>query len=145
MEIQLQALCDLASTSPLVPSSLTPPRPLHPNLTGLLLQSPRVCLSFCSMRIILLILETSAFLDCLHLVLSTQTPSSMVPSHCVHLLYVRVIILHLLVLLISTMPLSFTRLSEGKTCVCFHLQVGLDWGKSQGSFADVRTVPNTSN
>lgn len=129
VEIQLQALCDLASTSPLVPSSLTPPRPLHPSLTGLLLQSPRVCLSFCSMRIILLILETSAFLDCLHLVLSTQTPSSMVPSHCVHLLYVRVIILHLLVLLISTMPLSFTRLSEGKTCVCFHLQVGLDWGE----------------
>ena len=129
VEIHLQALCDLASTSPLVPSSLTPPRPLHPSLTGLLLQSPRVCLSFCSRRIILLILETSAFLDYLHLVLSTQTHSSVVSSHCVHLLYVRVIILHLLVLLISIMPLSFTRLAEGKTCVCFHLQVGLDWGE----------------
>lgn len=49
------------------------------------------------------------FLDCLPLVLSTQTPS-MVSSHCMHLLYVRVIILHLLILLISTEPLSFTRL-----------------------------------
>lgn len=121
VSIHLQALSDLASTSCLVPSSLTPPQPLHPSLTGLLLQNPHVCLSFCSTRIILPILKTSVFLDCLPFVLSTQTPSSVVSSHCAHLLYVRVIILQLLVLLISTEPLSFTRLSEGKTCVCFHL------------------------